>query len=282
MLHKKFLHSGTVFAYGLKPMMNALMRRQLGVLGAQWVTDDAALICGDAIAALRMLPTGSADLIFADPPYGLSDGGTTVQSGKRVVVDKGTWDVWPTLGHFHHFNREWLRACQRVLKPSGTIWVSGTRHAIFSIGYAMQDLGFNILNTISWFKPNAPPNLGCRTITESCEYVIWAAPREVKPLAHVFNYKAMRKVAGNKQLRDMWEIPPPGPKEKRHGKHPTQKPLALLERIIAASSLPDDVVIDPFCGSGTTGVAALKSNRRFIGIDMEPGYIALSKARMLA
>ena len=152
-----------------------------------------AMVLGNSIEVLEKLPPRSVDLIFADPPYHLSNGGTTCQAGRRVRVDKGEWDPSRGVEADHAFQRDWLQACRRVLKPSGTIWVSGTQHVIFSVGYAMQELGFHLLNTVTWFKPNAAPNLACRMFTHSTEILLWAAPMKSKPLAHRFNYRDMKQ-----------------------------------------------------------------------------------------
>ena len=176
--------------------------------GAGW-----ALAQGDCLASLERLPPHSVDLCFADPPYMLSNGGTSCQSGRRVSVDKGAWDVSRGVGGDHAFQVEWLKAVRRVLKPSGTLWVSGTQHVIFSIGFAMQELGFHLLNTVTWYKPNASPNLACRMFTHSTELLLWASPTRSKPLAHRFNYQAMKQENGGKQMRDLWEVaerPEPG------------------------------------------------------------------------
>jgi site-specific DNA-methyltransferase (adenine-specific) len=250
------------------------------------------LLQGDCLTLLDQLPAQSIDLIFADPPYLLSNGGTTCASGRRVSVDKGRWDASAGVGADHDWNLTWLRACQRVLKPSGTIWVSGTHHVIFSIGFAMQTLGFHLLNTITWFKPNASPNLACRFFTHSTELVLWAAPARRAPLPHTFHYREMKAENGGKQMRDLWQfpepdgtqvvwsLPAPGKSEKRAGKHPTQKPLQLLDRIVRAGSSPGDLVLDPFNGSGTTGVAALAAGRRYVGIDTERAYLELTRRRL--
>ncbi len=255
---------------------------------------DCRLVQGDCVAVLGSLPEASIDLIFADPPYLLSNGGTTCSSGKRVAVDKGRWDASSGLAADHEWNKKWLLACQRALKPSGTIWVSGTQHVIFSIGFAMQELGFHLLNTVTWFKPNASPNLACRFFTHSTEIVLWAAPSRGKPLRHTFHYQEMKAENGGKQMRDLWHIPEPdgeqvvwslptpAKREKSHGRHPTQKPAALLDRIIRAGSSPGELVLDPFNGSGTTGVAALASGRRYIGIDVDPTFLELTRRRLLA
>jgi site-specific DNA-methyltransferase (adenine-specific) len=256
-----------------------------------------ALVRGDCLEALERLPPRSVDLVFADPPYHLSNGGTTCQSGRRVAVDKGAWDASRGVEADHAFQKSWLLACRRVLKPSGTMWVSGTQHVIFSVGYAMQELGFHLLNTVTWFKPNAAPNLACRFFTHSTELLLWAAPMRTRPLAHRFNYREMKAANGGKQMRDLWAVserpepgggqvvwglPTPGPREKLQGRHPTQKPLALLERVVAASSAEGDLVLDPFAGSGTTGVAAVRAGRRFLGVEMDGGHLALAARRMRA
>ncbi len=249
---------------------------------------------GDCIEALEALPPHSVDVVFADPPYMLSNGGTTCQSGRRSSVNKGQWDASRGVVEDHAFQTRWLTAVRRVLKPSGTIWVSGTQHVIFSIGFAMQEIGYHLLNTITWYKPNASPNLACRFFTHSTEILLWASPMKTRPLGHRFNYKAMKAENGGKQMRDLWQIPTPGddqvvwsvptpgPREKVHGRHPTQKPLALLERVLASSAAPGDLVLDPFSGSGTTGVAAVQSGCRFLGFERDPAYIDLAARRMRA
>jgi site-specific DNA-methyltransferase (adenine-specific) len=238
----------------------------------------AVLIHGDCLDVLTALPAGSVPMIFADPPYGLSNDGTTCRSGQRVSVNKGAWDRSRGAVEDHRFHRAWLAACQRVLSPHGTIWVSGTQHAIYSVGFAMQELGYKILNDIVWFKPNAPPNLACRYFTHSHETILWAARDEGSK--HVFNYALIKGLNDDKQMRSLWELPTPPPSEKTQGKHPTQKPLDLLERIVLASTSPDDRVLDPFAGSGSTGVAALRLNRRFVGIEREDSYLTLARRRL--
>ncbi len=281
------------------------------------------------------IPMRRFDAIFADPPYFLSNGGITCHAGKMVKVDKGDWDVsrGPELNH--EFNREWLLRCQKVLKPNGTIWVTGTHHVIFSIGYAMQQLGYKISNDIAWEKPNPPPNLSCRYFTHSTETVLWAAKSRE---SHTFNYQEMRKVTGkqmktvwrkeeffteankeneagleskkgknsvpdftgaNRENRDLseqekenlsvssvtscskvfpekeissylnpvWTMSAPGSDEKTYGKHPTQKPVALVERCLLASTNEGDLVLDPFLGNGTTAVAACAPNAAASGLN---------------
>lgn len=254
---------------------------------------------GDSLALLEAFEPKSFDLIFADPPYFLSNGGFTCQSGKRVAVEKGAWDKSNGVEDDHAFTTRWLKACQRLLKPSGTIWVSGTQHVIFSVGFAMQQLGFKVLNTVTWYKPNASPNLSCRYFTHSTELLVWASPGAKGKLQHTFNYAHMKQENGGKQMRDVWALPKTGdeelasdeqgrlwtmttpkPSEKSHGKHPTQKPIALLERIVDACTDNGALVLDPFCGSGTTGVAAVGKGRRFVGIDMDEKYLELTKKRL--
>jgi len=242
-----------------------------------------ALYQADCLEVLNTLalkkPDGSIDMIFADPPYFLSNGGITCQSGRMVSVNKGIWDKSNGPDANHAFNLQWLSACQRNLKPNGTIWVSGTSHVIHSIGFAMQQLGFKILNEIAWVKPNPPPNLSCRYFTHATETILWAAKNTKS--RHVFKYQDMRKMAGGKQMKSVWEFYPPAKEEKVFGKHPTQKPVALLERIILASTNPNDTVLDPFMGSGTTGVAAVHLKRRFVGIELDIQYAHLATTRIL-
>jgi site-specific DNA-methyltransferase (adenine-specific) len=271
----------------------------------------------DAIAT--KYPEGRFDAIFADPPYFLSNGGITCHAGRMVKVDKGDWDVSRGAELNHEFNLEWLARCQKVLKPNGTIWVSGTHHVIFSIGYAMQQLGYKILNDIAWEKPNPPPNLSCRYFTHSTETILWAAKNEKS--RHVFNYQDMRKVTG-KQMKTVWRkeefsgsadapsapvdasstgnssreaqdetrearvlpgsiwtMTAPSGDEKAHGKHPTQKPVALIERCLLASTNENDLVLDPFLGGGTTAIAAIKLKRACVGIELDFSHVTLAMKR---
>lgn len=240
-----------------------------------WVYQGDCLEVLDQIAAKH--PDGCFDMIFADPPYFLSNGGITCHAGKMVKVDKGDWDKsrGPELNH--EFNTEWLRRCQRVLKPNGTIWVTGTHHVIFSVGYAMQQLGMKILNDIAWEKPNPPPNLSCRYFTHSTETVLWAAKSEQS--RHVFNYKTMKAVTG-KQMKTVWTMPAPGKAEKLFGKHPTQKPVALVERCLLAATHAGDLVLDPFLGNGTTAVASARTKRRCVGIELDMKWVDIAKRRV--
>lgn len=244
------------------------------------------LYCDDCLNILEQIPENTFDMIFADPPYMLSNGGITCQNGKIVSVNKGKWDESLGIEANFEFHKQWLGACKKVLKKNGTLWVSGTYHSIYSCGFAMQLLGYHILNDISWFKPNASPNMSCRYFTASHETLIWA--RKDKKVPHTFNYSIMKHgdfssdfiKKPNTQMRSVWAIGTPKANEKTFGKHPTQKPLALLERIILASTNEGDLILDPFMGSGTTGVAALKYNRKFIGIEKEKEFIEIAEQRL--
>lgn len=243
-----------------------------------YVDSISALYCGDTFETLQKMTVESIDLIFADPPYFLSNGGITCSGGRAVSVNKGEWDKIETVKEKHQFNREWISLCKRVLKPDGTIWISGTLHNIYSVGMALEQEGFRIINNITWQKLNPPPNLACRCFTHSTETVLWA--KKDSNARHYFNYRLMKEINGGKQMKDVWTGPLTSAAEKRFGKHPTQKPLYLLERILLASSNEGDVVLDPFCGSSTTGVACRKLGRFYIGIDSCEEYIQLSKERI--
>jgi site-specific DNA-methyltransferase (adenine-specific) len=234
---------------------------------------------GDCLEILAAIPADCVDLIFADPPYFLSNDGITCHAGKMVSVNKGTWDKSKGPDLDHEFNRTWLAACQRVLKPNGSIWVSGTSHVIHSVGFAMQQQGFKLLNDISWVKPNPPPNLSCRYFTHATETIIWAAKN--RKSKHTFNYQLMREMAGGKQMKSVWQIAAPDRAEKRFGKHPTQKPVALLERIVQAASNPGDIVLDPFMGGGTTAIAALRFGRSAVGIEFDAEFAWLGARRVM-
>lgn len=247
-------------------------------------TSNYEIIHGDCLEEMDKLiednPDGLFDMIFADPPYFLSNNGISCQSGKMVSVNKGKWDKSRGAELNHEFNKEWLSRCQKLLKPNGTIWVSGTQHVIFSVGFAMQQLGFKILNDIIWEKPNPPPNLACRYFTHSTEIVLWAAKSEKSK--HYYDYPLMKETNGGKQMKNVWRFTAPGAQEKTHGKHPTQKPVALLQRLILASTKPGDLILDPFSGSGTTGVAAILNDRKYTGIEMDKEYVSLSEKRIKA
>jgi len=233
---------------------------------------------GDCLEILAAIPENSVDLVFADPPYFLSNGGITCHAGKMVSVHKGDWDKSRGPDANHEFNRAWLAAAQRVLKPNGSIWVSGTAHVIHSVGFAMQQLGFKLLNDISWVKPNPPPNLSCRYFTHATETIIWAS--KDKKSRHTFNYKLMKETNRGKQMKSVWEIRPPESWEKHLGKHPAQKPVALLERILLASTNEGDLVLDPFAGSSTTLLAALRLRRNAAGCELSAEFLTLSLRRL--
>ena len=240
--------------------------------------DSLRLYQADALELLRRMADESVDMIFADPPYFLSNGGITCVNGRMVKVDKGGWDKSAGITGDHNFNLLWLAQCRRLLTPNGTLWVTGTSHNIHSVGYALQVLDYKILNDIAWYKVNPPPNLACRYFTHATETILWAA-KSVKS-RHTFNYAQMKQQNGGKQMQSLWQITPPGKSEKRHGKHPTQKPERLLERIVEASTHPGELVLDPFCGSATTGVACARLGRRFAGIEQETEHIELAKLRL--
>jgi site-specific DNA-methyltransferase (adenine-specific) len=235
----------------------------------------------DCLAFMASLPADSIDCIWTDPPYLLSNDGITCVGGRMVKVNKGEWDRSRGVDLDHEFNRTWLAACHRVLKPAGAIWVSGTLHVYLSVGMAMQQLGFRILNDIVWEKPAPPPNLGCRCFTHSTEMLLWATKaRKGGKDRHKFNYDAMKEENAGKQMKSVWRVSTPGEQEKTFGKHPTQKPIALIARCLRATTDPGDLVFDPFAGSGSTGVAAVTSGRQFIGCEQDETYAALAARRL--
>ena len=240
--------------------------------------DNFSLINDDTFNALDSFENRTFDMIFADPPYFLSSDGITCSGGKMVRVNKGDWDKSLFVKDNHTFNRKWIKECYRVLKDNGTIWISGTLHNIYSIGMALEEEGFKIINNITWQKTNPPPNLACKTFTHSTETILWAR-KDLKKCKYTFNYDLMKKLNDNKQMKDVWTTSLTKPSEKKQGKHPTQKPLEILDRIILASTKENDLILDPFCGSSTTGIAAIKLNRRYIGIDNEKEYLDLSIRR---
>ena len=263
-------------------------------------TDCFELYCGSACDVLNNMKEESVDMIFADPPYMLSNDGTTCHAGRRVSVNKGGWDKSKGVENDFKFHKEWIESCRKVLKANGTLWISGSHHSIYACGFALQSSGWHILNDICWYKPNAAPHLACRMFAHSHESLIWA--RKNKSSKHYFNYKLMknhelcedflknkerqmRSVWGIKPddtISDMWSVNTPPKSEKLHGKHPAQKPLALLERIVLSCSEEGATILDPFCGSATTGVASLKHGRRFIGIDEEEKYLKeIAKPRLI-
>lgn len=237
-----------------------------------------SLINDDTFNALNNFDDNTFDMIFADPPYFLSGDGITCSGGKMVSVNKGKWDKLLSVKEKHEFNKKWIKECYRVLKDNGTIWISGTLHNIYSIGMALEEEGFKIINNITWQKTNPPPNLACKTFTHSTETILWAK-KDFKKNKYTFNYDLMKELNDNKQMKDVWTTSLTKPSEKKQGKHPTQKPLEILDRIILASTKENDLILDPFCGSSTTGISATKLNRKYIGIDNEKEYLDLSIKR---
>lgn len=237
---------------------------------------DFTLVEGDCVDTLSRFRFGF-DMVFADPPYFLSGGGISYQSGKVVCVDKGEWDKPLPAAEMDAFNLQWLSAVRDHMKDNATIWISGTHHNIFSVQQQLIKLGFKILNVVTWAKTNPPPNISCRYFTFSTEFIIWA--RKSAKVPHFFNYALMRQLNGNKQMTDMWQLPAIGRWEKSCGKHPTQKPLGVLARLIQASTQPGAWILDPFSGSATTGIAACLLGRRYLGLEIEPQYLAMSRAR---
>lgn len=250
---------------------------------AVWQSADeqSMLYHADAFALMRSIPDDSIDCIWTDPPYLLSNDGVTCVAGKRVSVNKGKWDRSNGIESDHDFNLSWLSECYRILKPAGTIWVTGTLHIYLSVGMAMMQLGFRLLNDVTWEKTNPPPNLGCRCFTHSTETLLWAtkAPKGSKH-KYTFNYADMKAENGGKQMKTVWQYPAAGRDEKRFGKHPTQKPVALIARCLRASTNPGDFVFDPFAGSASTGVAALSLGRNFIGSELEREYADIGCLRL--
>ena len=234
---------------------------------------DFYLLHGDTIDLLPQFDH-KFDMIFADPPYFLSNNGLSIQSGKIVSVNKGKWDKSEGFEYINDFNRKWLSLVRDKMKDDATIWISGTMHNIFSVGQILNELGFKILNVITWEKTNPPPNFSCRYFTYSTEQIIWA--RKSEKIPHYFNYELMKQLNGDKQMKDVWKLPAIAPWEKSCGKHPTQKPLAVLTRLILASTKPNAWILDPFTGSSTTGIAANLANRRFLGIDQEEEFLTIS------
>ena len=258
-----------------------------GTIKPYYSSANSVIFNQDCLEILSHICENSIDMIFADPPYMLSNNGFTCQNGRMVNVNKGTWDKSSGFEEDTKFHDAWIAACRKVLKPGGTIWISGTYHSIYQCGYLIQKNGFHILNDIVWFKPNAAPNLSCRFFTASHETILWA--RKDKKAKHTFNYDEMKNglfpedkmKKENSQMRSVWSIPAPKNAEKEFGRHPTQKPLDLLLRIIRASTNPGDIILDPFNGSGTTGIAAaLTGNRYYIGCEIDVNYCELTVKRL--
>ncbi len=238
----------------------------------------------DVFSFFHKIPDNCVDLVFADPPYFLSSGGITCRSGEKACVNKGSWDKLRPIQSVHYFNKKWLSEIKRILKPNGTTWVCGTFHNIFSVGYALQELNFKILNNIVWEKQDPPPNLTKKYFTHASEHLLWAA--KTKKAKHTFNYQELRDISDEKLIKsvwkDLWTLPSVTKSEKIFGKHPTQKPEKIVKRVILASSNIGDLIFDPFCGSGTTGVVCKKLGRKFVGIDNEIKYLNIAKQRLIA
>ncbi len=254
--------------------------------------DGFMLLKGDSFRLLRKIEPKSIGMIFADPPYFLSSGGISCHNGKQVSVNKGEWDYTKTIEDRIKYHRKWISLCREVLKDNGTIMISSTLHSVYAIGVALELEGYSIINNIIWKKTNPAPNLACRCFTHSTETIIWARKQLSlkKKGKHYFNYEAMKEDNGGKQMKDVWEfeeepeileISTTPKSEKKYGKHPTQKPVKLLERLITAGSKENDLILDCFNGSGTTGIVANKMNRKYIGIEIDTQYLDLTKNRYL-
>jgi len=225
---------------------------------------------GDCLSLLKTLPERSIDLIFADPPYNLSgESFLTTKSGKVAKLNKGNWDI---IADIHKFNESWIKECIRVLSDTGTIWISGTLHNHPSVGVTLKKLGLWIINDVIWFKRNATPLLSCNRFAPSTE-LIWVASKSKK---YFFNYDAAKRINGGKQMKNLWVINA----ERHKTKHPTEKPETLLERVILIGSREGDTILDPFLGSGTTGVVAKRLNRNFIGFELNKEYFDIAKNRL--
>lgn len=234
------------------------------------------LIKGDTMQELSNI-TGQVDMIFADPPYFISGGGKTIRGKRVVVANFGDWDTIRPDEQKDEFNLKWLKSCRDLLKPNGTIWISGTFHNIYSVARCLNMLGYKILNVITWQKIDPPPSLTGTRFNFASEYIIWAAKSEKSK--YFLNFELMKAMNGGKQMSDVWRLPSVGLWEKKCGKHPTQKPLRLLYRIILACTHEGDTILDPFAGSCTTGIAANLLGRKFIGIDMSEEYLQLGIRR---
>jgi len=238
----------------------------------------AIVYLADCVDLMKIIPAGSVDVVFADPPYRLSTGGVTVRNGRLAPVDKGAWDRSTGFAGDHRFNVRWLKEAHRILKPEGTIWVTGTHHVIFSLGFALQSIGYKLINQITWEKPDPPPNALHTAFTHAHETILWAS--KGKGAKHTFNYNLINSRDPGAQMSSVWRIQAVPKREKLYGHHPTQKPLRLVRRTILASTQEGDLVFDPFCGSGTTGVAAKELGRFFVGAEMEEEFAQLAARRI--
>jgi modification methylase len=264
--------------------MAALAKATVKEAGAPWLD---SILKGDCVSQIEKLPPGSVDLIFADPPYNLQlEGRLTRPDQSEVDAVNDDWDKFSSFAAYDDFTRAWLMACRRVLKPNGALWVIGSYHNIFRVGAVLQDLGFWILNDVVWRKSNPMPNFRGRRFTNAHETLIWAS-RDQNAKGYTFNYDALKAANDELQMRSDWLFPLCTGGERLKGEegrkvHPTQKPEALLHRILLASSKPGDVVLDPFFGTGTTGAVAKRLRRHFVGVEREAEYIAAATARIAA
>jgi site-specific DNA-methyltransferase (adenine-specific) len=238
----------------------------------------AMVYLADCLDLMKVIPAASVDMIFADPPYRLSNGGVTLKNGNPAPVNKGAWDRSMGFQADHRFNVGWLKEARRILKPDGTIWVTGTHHIIFSLGFALQSMNFKLINQITWSKPDPPPNILRTAFTHAHETLLWAS--KGKGARYTFNYDLLNGPDPSAQISSVWSIPAVPMREKAHGRHPTQKPLRLLRRVVVASTAKGDLVFDPFCGSGTSGVAAKELGRFFAGAETEREYAELAGRRI--
>ena len=244
----------------------------------QSTDENFSLYKGDSLQILSQI-SNQFDMIFADPPYFLSNGGKKIQGRRMVSVNKGEWDKKKSSDDIDKFNQEWINQCKPLLKDNGTIWVCGTYHNIFSVEKCLRNAGFRIINIITWQKSDPTPTWGNLHFNFSSEYIIWA---KKTPMAnHYFNYELMKQLNGGKLMPDVWKLPTVGLWEKTCGKHPTQKPLRLLYRIILASTKAGETILDPFAGSSTTGIAANLLGRKFIGIEQDEEFLLLGKKRKM-
>ena len=247
----------------------------------------ARILVGDCVAAMAKIPAASVDMVFADPPYNLQlQGDLKRPDDSRVDAVDDDWDKFSSFAAYDDFTRAWLLACRRVMKPNATLWVIGSYHNIYRVGTLLQDLGFWILNDIVWRKSNPMPNFRGRRFTNAHETLIWAK-RDAGKRDYTFNYEALKAGNDDIQMRSDWLIPLCTGEERLKGRdgkklHPTQKPEALLARAILAASRPDDLVLDPFCGTGTTGAVARRLRRRFVGVERDAAYAAAAEARIAA
>ena len=240
----------------------------------------AVVYLADCLELMRLMPASCVDAIFADPPYRLSNGGITVKNGGLAPVDKGAWDRSMGFEKDHEFNLAWLGEARRILKPDGTLWVTGTHHVIFSLGFALQTLGYRIINDLVWQKPDPPPNARHTTFTHAHETLLWAS--RGRGARHTFNYDLVNSPSPEAQVSSVWRIPAVPRREKAHGYHPTQKPLRLVRRALLASTREGDLVFDPFSGSGTTAVAAKELGRFFVGCELDEGFAGICARRVAA